>query len=677
MLIFYKIYCINIKIMCGIIGCILIEHGINIQEIAIKVLNLLKNRGYDSCGLYLNNKENKKIMEKIGIDGKLMKKYKDNNDDRNIFVHLEENLKKIGSGIDSDICIGHSRWATHGGKTDENSHPHTSNNESIVIVHNGIISNYKELINKYIPEWKFKSETDSEVVANLIQYFKNKGFEMLEILNILTNEMEGTWALIIHDNDSNRERLYFMKNESPLLISENNKIKFLTSEPSGFLNMTENYILLREKTYGYIDKKETKIIGDYKIMDVIKSDDNDITLSNEYDTWMMKEIEDQCDLKVLNDPLTNNLRFDNNEILFNFDMIKKCKYLYIIACGSSYYAGLIASNYFRFTKAFEFVNVIDGGEFTKAHLETIDNPEKDLLVLIISQSGETRDLNLAVSICREHSSNRIKMKKNKLLKNFDPLSELINTSYENLQHLDNEEPGEIKIIGIINVVGSLIARRTINNIYTNVGRENSVASTKSCTAQILVCLLLAIYKSKLNDKLNTSLENKFNNDLIKLKNDIKLTIELKNKIKEIASNILKTNKKSIFILGKDELHGAALEGALKIKEVAYIHAEGFNITALKHGPYALLEKDVTVIIIYKNRDHFIKSIIEEIKTREANVIEISAQYEGENGIRLPDNRTFIGLLSVVAMQLLSYYLSVLQGINPDTPRNLAKVVTVD
>ena len=663
--------------MCGIIGCILKKYGLNIQDIAIKILNLLKNRGYDSCGLYLNNENNNKIIEKMGIDGKLIEEYKKNNDNRNIFEHLEENLKKISTGIEHNICIGHSRWATHGGKTDENSHPHTSNDESIIIVHNGIISNYKQLKEKYISEWELKSETDTEIVANLIQYFKEQGLEMLEILEILTKEMIGTWALIIQDNKNDREKLYFMKNESPLLISENENIKILTSEPNGFLNMTDKYILLRENTYGYIDKKNTTIIGDYKIFDIIKSNDNEIILPQQYDTWMMKEIEEQQYLNALKEPITNNSRFLNNEILFNLDIIKKCKYLYIIGCGSSYYAGLIASNYFRFTKAFEFINVIDGGEFTKAHLETIENPEENLLVLIISQSGETRDLNLAVSICREFSTNRIKIKRNKLLKNFDPLSELINTSYENLEKLNIKEKNEIKIIGIINVIDSLIARRTINNIYTNVGRENSVASTKSCTAQILICLLLAIYKSKLNNKLNLELENKFTNDLNKLENNIKQTIELKSKIKEIAISILKTNKKNLFILGKDELHGVALECALKIKEVAYIHAEGFNITALKHGPFALLEEDITVIIIYKNRDHFIKSIIEEIKTRKANIIEISSNIENNNGIRLPDNKTFVGLLSIIAIQLLSYYLSVLQGLNPDTPRNLAKVVTVD
>lgn len=664
--------------MCGIIGCLLKSHSKeDIVKISIKALNLLKNRGYDSCGIYLNNDENHKIIKKIGIDGEKVKNLKD----KDIFNYLESELKCVN---DMKYSIAHSRWATHGGKTDENSHPHMSKNGKITVVHNGIISNYNELKSKYLSEYSFLSETDTEVIANLIQYFREEGYSMIETLNILTNEMIGTWGCLIReDNKESINKIYFMKNENPVLIGECGNCKILTSEPSGFLNMVDSYILLREKTFGFIDENETFVVGDYKVMDLIKSKDDDIELPSHYDTWLMKEIDDQRHMTVLRDPVNGYLRYDDMDIFLNLDFIKQCKYLYIIGCGSSYYAGLIASNYFRFSQAFEFVNVIDGGEFTKAHLETIENPERDLLILIISQSGETRDLNLAVSVCREFSSNRRKMKKNSLLKNFDPLSELVST--DNLceeNGFKNEEENinynnEIKVIGIINVIGSLIARRTIDNLYTNVGRENSVASTKSCTAQILLCLLLSIYKSKLNNKLNLTLENKFKSDLSDLQNDIDKVLDMKNEIKLVAKDILENCKKSIFILGKDELHGVALEGSLKIKEISYIHAEGFNITALKHGPYALLEEGIPVIIIYKKRDHFIKSIIEEIKTRKANVIEISYYAEGLNSIKIPNNKTFTGLLTTVALQILSYYLSVLQGINPDRPRNLAKVVTVD
>jgi glutamine---fructose-6-phosphate transaminase (isomerizing) len=661
--------------MCGIYGCIKKNtNNINIGKFIFNGLNLLKNRGYDSCGIYLYHNYDQ-FIEKFGIDGD----YINNNQEKSdIFDILEDKLNSIKNPEEFILGIGHTRWATHGMKTDYNSHPHFSNDNTVKIVHNGIISNFNDLKQKYLENYHFKSNTDTEVIANMIQYLKteyiknNSNKSMVEILEELSNILEGTWACIIFDT-TDPSKLYFIKNENPLLIASNENVVILTSEPSGFMNEVDKYILLRDKTYGYVDDSGfIKIFGDYKELSLIKLSKDEIVLSNNYKHWMYKEILDQSKLNVLIDPITNKLRYSQSNVLFNFDYIKSCKYLYIIACGSSYYAGLIASNYFRFTKAFEFVNVFDGGEFTKSHLETIENPEENLLVILISQSGETRDLNIATTICREFSSNRKNiLKPNSLINKNDSFHEID-------EKIEINNNGEIKIIGIINVIGSLISRRTIDNIYTNCGRENAVASTKSCTSQILSCLLLAIYKSSLNNKLNVLHKKRFINDLNTLGIDILQIIENEDKIKDIASFILEKNKSSIFLLGKDELHGAALEGALKIKEISYIHAEGFNITALKHGPYALIEKDTPIIVIYKDRDHFVKSILEEIKTRGAYVIEISSNAPNDiHSFILPLNKTFTGLLSVVTLQLLSYFLSVKKNINPDQPRNLAKVVTVD
>ena len=650
--------------MCGIFGCLKknINNTDNIKIIKIiyNALSLLKNRGYDSCGIFLKDILNNNMTIKYGIDGEIIK----NNEIKDIFKLLERDINN-NLNKDFSLGIGHTRWATHGGKTDENSHPHTSNAKKFTLVHNGIISNCEDIKKKYLSGYNFISKTDTEVIVNLIEFlYVSKYFTsivtptkiILEILKEITEIMEGTWACIISCNDE-PDKLYFIKNENPLLIGQNNELVMFTSEPTGFMNMIDNYILLREKTYGYIDNNGYKeIYGEYKELPLLKLLEKDIILPDNYLYWMRKEIDDQTKLSVLCDPITNKTRYNNDNILFNFNYIKKCKYLYIIACGSSYYAGLIASNYFRYTKAFELVNVFDGGEFTKAHLEAINNPEQDLLIVLISQSGETRDLNIATTICRDYSLNRRKK----------------------LDIIDDNYEYEIKILGIINVIGSLISRRTIDNIYTNCGRENAVASTKSCTSQIMACLLLAIYKSELNNNLDVELKNKFLNDLKNLENDIALVLLLEDKIKNIAKFIIKNNSKSIFLLGKDELYGSALEGALKIKEIAYIHAEGFYITSLKHGPYAMLETNTPVIILYKKRDHVVKSIIEELKTREAFVIEISEYAEEtEFSIKLPANKTMTGLLSVIVLQLLSYNLSILKDINPDRPRNLAKVVTVD
>lgn len=703
--------------MCGIFGIIKNKSSNNVNEtvddnipkLIITALNLLKNRGYDSCGIYLKNDDPNQndFIKKFGVDGEYFKSQDTYTD---IFEIMENKINKLENTDLYSMGIGHTRWATHGGKTDENSHPHYSNDKKIKLVHNGIISNFAELKNKYLKNFIFKSSTDTEVIANMIQYLKEtNSYENMEnILLELSNIMEGTWACIISDSD-HPYNLYFIKNENPLLIGQNKNVSMFASEPSGFMNKITKYYLLRDKTYGYVSLNgEIKINGKYKELELIKSSDDDIKLPSQYKHWMYKEILDQTKLNILIDPITNKMRYNQSNVLFNFDFIKPCKYLYIIACGSSYYAGLIASNYFRYTKAFEFVNVFDGGEFTKAHLEAIKNPETNLLVLLISQSGETRDLNIATTICREFSFNRKNLLEKKSSEKFDNSNNSNNSNNFNnsnnpndfnnpnnsnnpnvfndlndLNDLNNSKTpdisNEIKIIGIINVVGSLISRRTIGNIFTNCGRENAVASTKSCTSQILACLLLAIYKSELDKKLNLELKNKFLNDLNRLETDILQIIHSENKLESIAENILEKNKSSMFLLGKDELHGSALEGALKIKEIAYIHAEGFNITALKHGPYAMIEKDTPIVVIYKELDHFVKSIIEEIKTRGAFVIEISsnANINDSNSFILPSNKTFTGLLAVVALQLLSYHLSIKKKINPDRPRNLAKVVTVD
>lgn len=641
---FFFVYINNT--MCGIIGCLKRNPKINIIDLIFNALNLLKNRGYDSCGVFLNNSFEDFYLSKFGID---------NNIDHNIFDLLYNDISLLEHKELYMSGIAHTRWSTHGEKTNNNSHPHLSSNKKICLIHNGIISNYDILKNKYLSDYIFSSSTDSEVIVGLLEYFTKHEYKLnnLEIINKVNNLLFGTWACLISFTDE-PNKIYFMKNESPLLIAKNNDIILFTSETSGFMNLMDEYITLKDKSYGYFDLHSDIIFGGSETHKItFKNSKNDIVLDKIYSHWMRKEINDLTHINfnnynnILFDPISNNFRYNNNiiNLNFNFDISNK-KYLYIIACGSSYYAGLLASNYFRYLKAFNFVNLFDAGDFNNIHLNAIDNLD-ELLILVISQSGETRDLVVCINNIRDYNKN-------------------------------------IKIIGIINVIGSLISRLTDYNIYTNSGRENAVASTKSCISQSIACNLLAIYKANLNNILSSKDNIKFGYNLLKLNDDIINTINLEDKIINLSKKILSINPKSIFILGKDELYASALEGSLKIKEITYIHAEGFVMSALKHGPYALIEKDTPVILLYKKKDHIVKSISQELITRGAFLIEITNDSEmldldNEilNLINIPDNKIFTGVLHMIVLQLLSYNMSILKNINPDMPRNLAKVVTVD
>lgn len=651
--------------MCGIFGVLknnLDNNDLNISKMIMDVLNLLKNRGYDGCGILLNDKDNNILFNKYGID----------ENETDIFELLNESI----DDKNYNFGMGHTRWATHGIKINKNSHPHASIDNEIFIIHNGIISNSEELKNKYLKGYNLKSDTDTEIIVGLLHTFKNNLSDktFYDVLKITVSLLVGSWACLIYNKHEN-DKLYFIKNRTPLLISKNNDITMFASETSGFMNLTDEYILLRDYTIGYVENNNLYIEGDYKTIPLSKNRKDDIVLNENYNHWMRKEIDDQLNLNVLFDPITNYPRYKKDIVLLDMEFIKECKYLYIIGCGSSYYAGAIASNYFRFTKAFEFVNVIEAGEFTKTHLESIVEPEKNLLIVIISQSGETSDLNNCIQICREYSSNRKNMLKYNLE---DPKEYLLNEK----SSLVSNNFDEIKIVGIINVIDSLLSRRTIKNIFTNVGRENAVASTKSNTAQIIACLLLSIYKSQLNNNIDLTLKNKFFNDLQKLTIDIQETISLEPKIINIASFINETlqnnNSNSMFLLGMHELKYVCDEGSLKLKEIGYIHAESFNLLNLKHGPFALLKKNAIVIISYKTKTHNVISSIEEIKSRGGIIIEIAQTLEqNENIINVPLNKTFTGLLMVIIFQLLSYHIGLLRKNNVDFPKNLCKCATVD
>ena len=566
--------------MCGLTGCI--SNG-NVCKIILESLKMLKGRGYDSTGIYFKN-SNLEYLVKYGIDSV----------SGNIFSLLEDSIKNSYG----NIGIGHTRWATHGAKTNSNAHPHMSNNGNITIVHNGIISNYLELKNKYLSEYNFHSTTDSEVIANLLEHFM-KSFTIDESLKLLSESMVGTWSIIISISDS--DSLYFLKNKSPLLIGFNKDLAIITSEESGLLSLVNQYYTFDDMTYGFITQTEIILYKGNSELNY-PSDDFYNELPLDTSSNMYKEICDQ-----------QNLIIYNSDIKIDFNNFSK---LIILGCGSSYNAGLIGGHYIRNLKVFNTVEIIEASLFNDSYL--VDTEK--LCIVVISQSGETRDLDNAIS---------------------------------NIKN--------IPIIGIINVQNSLIAKKCQHVIYTKCGKEYAVASTKSTTAQIIALMKIGEIKKY------GCYSEKFLKYLSLFKEQVKHIINDGSDSFDITARKILDSNGSLFILGTDNLYYTALEGALKIKEIGYIHAEGYPMSALKHGTYALITRETNIIMLYQSETHYTKSIKEELLLRGANIISVN----------VPHNEIFYPLLSIIALQLISYNIAILKNINPDMPRNLAKVVTTD
>lgn len=609
--------------MCGIIGVI----SNNTIEIIKKGLIQLQNRGYDSVGISVMEDKFKTI------------KYASNDND--CFENLFNNINKINN---CKIGIGHTRWATHGKKTDNNSHPHLSFNKNIILAHNGIIENYKSIKEMLLAKnYIFNSETDSEVIVNLIDYYYNvekKDFE--EILKNLEDELEGTWALVIMNLDY-KNKLFCCRHGSPLLIGISDDCAIISSEKAALNNYVNNYFILNSNDICIIEDKSNNIVINTRNKYIYKENKNQANLLSPepYKYWIEREINEQYESSLraisLGGRLLNNSEVILGGLEINKKFLKRVENLVIIGCGTSFHSGMLSKYYFNDLCNFNSVSIIDGGEF---YINDISKKGITAIILL-SQSGETKDIYDCLKIAQENN---------------------------------------IFTIGIVNTVDSMIARETNCGCYINAGREMSVASTKSFTNQVIVLSMVAIWFSQIHN-INENKREKYIKYLRQLPYDIKDILE-NVKIDDKIINLL--DKKNIFILGKEKGEALSKEASLKIKEISYIHAEGYSSSGLKHGPFALLDKNMPVILLLLRNKFYSKnySCYEEIISRESPVLiinnyDIETCDDYEYVISIPYNEIYNELLAIIPLQIIAYKLSLLNNINPDKPRNLAKCVTTD
>jgi glucosamine--fructose-6-phosphate aminotransferase (isomerizing) len=617
--------------MCGIIG---ILGNCECFNNVIAGLQQLQNRGYDSAGV-CGIKKNEFIVSKYATTP---------NYDSILRIKNDSNMFDTCTNI-----IGHTRWATHGPKTDVNSHPHIDYKNRIAVVHNGMIENYyelkKELINKY--NIVFKSGTDTEVIANLISVYYDNSIDINGIkhvedaISMALSRLEGTWALTIVSSDK-PDNMYCARHGSPLLIGFGGDFLMVASEQAGFCGMVNNYVSLNNHDITVLRKRDRVInmqnINNYNLVDIVKHQ-MDIT-PYPWKHWTIKEINEQYESSVRAISFGGRLH-DNGQVrLGGLDKytkkLKEIDHIILLGCGTSYNAANYSVKYFHDLCDLDTVQVFDGPSFTEHNI-----PKKGNTALIfLSQSGETKDLYQC-----------IKIGKNK----------------------------ECLLIGVVNVVDSLIAREVDCGCYLNAGREVGVASTKAFTSQIIVLSLIAINIAQVKE-IHEKKRIRYVDALRRLPQDIKNTLKT---VEEESINVAEylLTHEHCFVLGKGSFKAVADEGSLKTKEIGYIHSEAYEGNALRHGPYALLVENTPVIFInpYDCNNILMKNTMEEVKSRGAVIILISDGDRCHNSdyfIHVCTNDIFSGILHNIPMQFIAYHLGIKKGIDVDKPRNLAKSVTV-
>ena len=617
--------------MCGIVGYTGFQDA---YEVVINGLRRLEYRGYDSAGIVLDRENSSFDVAKT--KGKV--------DD---LVAISENL----SGK-SHVGMGHTRWATHGVPSDRNSHPHLSNNGKVALVHNGIIENY-DTIKIMLTEkgFTFKSETDTEILVNLIQYFMdiNSEIDFPTAVRFALNEVYGAYAItVMHDDFPGV--LVVARLGSPLAIGLGTNEYFIASDASPFVEFTKEAVYLEEGHMATISLEKGVDIRTIKDNEKIVPQVQELKLSLEqiekggYEHFMLKEIFEQP--KSIQDTLRGRLLVEEGIIKMagiwdHLDRIGQAQKITIIACGTSWHAGLIGEYLIE-----EFARIPVEVEYASEFRYRNPIITENDVVIALSQSGETADTMAALKMAKEKGA---------------------------------------FIYGICNVVDSSIARVTDAGSYTHAGPEIGVASTKAFTAQLTVLSLIALKLGKHKGNLSNQEFMRLITELNALPKKVEEVLENTHEItKEIAKHFV--DAQNFLYLGRGYNFPAALEGALKLKEISYIHAEGYPAAEMKHGPIALIDENMPIVIIAPKQGHYDKIVsnVQEIKARKGKVIALVNKGDTQVAamadylIEFPEtSECFSPIIASVPLQLLAYYIAVYRGANVDQPRNLAKSVTVE
>jgi glucosamine--fructose-6-phosphate aminotransferase (isomerizing) len=611
--------------MCGIVAYVGERTA---YPILIKGLQRLEYRGYDSAGIALIN-HGTKVYKCKG-------KVKD----------LE--LHSKGKDITGTIGMGHTRWATHGEPSDSNAHPHTSQNGKFTLIHNGIIENYahlkKELTNR---GYEFKSETDTEVLANFIEsiYLENSVSAEIAVRLALTKVI-GAYGLVIACSDEG-EKLIAARKGSPLVIGIGDGEYFLASDATPIVEYTDKVIFMNDEDVAVItrDSLELKNIHNDTQTPNIQTIDLNIEEidKGEYEHYMHKEIYEQP--HSVADTFRGRISMDRTNIFLGgiadaLPQLSKARRIIIVACGTSWHAGLVGEYLFE-----ELARIPVEVEYASEFRYRNPVLDKDDVVIAISQSGETADTLAAIKMAKESGAT---------------------------------------ILGICNVAGSSIPRETHAGVYTHAGMEIGVASTKAFSSQVTVLTMMAILVGKRRNVLSKEMSEKLIFGLTEIPGKIKEILQDEAAIKSIAETYQSAT--NALYLGRGILFPVALEGALKLKEISYIHAEGYPAAEMKHGPIALIDENMPVFVLATRDKSYEKIVsnIQEVKARNGKVIAIVTRGDeqirkmADHVIEVPDCDEILSpLLTVVPLQIISYHIAVMRGCNVDQPRNLAKSVTVE